>query len=159
MQIANPKIAQAGRNSTLSNQNGVGDHVQSDRDITSIKSGHRLNDNANLQNKDKPVIRPILKETFDRIDTLITLDKTLGPNEPKTKLAVKEVKESLKAWENEMCLEERFQATMKPTPKPAAKPSTEHLTWLKNVHDLVCQEIKQPGPSGQFLAKVESLRK
>ncbi|CZS76414.1 unnamed protein product [Fusarium graminearum] len=124
-------MAQAGRNSTLSNQNGVGDHVQSDKDITSIKSGHRPNDNVNLQNKDKSVIRPILKETFDRIDTLIALDKTLGPNDPKTKQAIKAVEESLKAWKNEMGLEERFRATMKPMSKPAAKPSAEHLTWLR----------------------------
>ncbi|QPC75570.1 hypothetical protein HYE68_006322 [Fusarium pseudograminearum] len=137
-----------GRNSTSSNQNGVGDHIQSDKDITSIKGGHRPN---------PQVIRPILKETFDRIDTLIALDETLGPNDPTTELAAKTVKESLEAWRNEMDLEECFQATMKPMPKPAAKPSAEHLTWLKNVHNLACQEIKQPGPPGELLAKVESL--
>ncbi|GKU03771.1 hypothetical protein FLAG1_07448 [Fusarium langsethiae] len=110
------------------------------------------------------VIRPIILETFDRLDALIAIAKTTDHNDPKARAAVKAVMESVEAWENETHQEKCPKATMEQTPKCAVGSSAEHPAWLKNVHDLVCDEMKQrgefgDGKSGDLEEKNKSLGK
>ncbi|RGP58509.1 hypothetical protein FLONG3_11430 [Fusarium longipes] len=94
----------------LPHQNGPRDHnVQTHDEDTSIKSVHGTDGNVKSQNKYKePVIRPIIQETSDRINTLIALAKTAGPNDEKTKSAKEALMETINTWEADDHLDKGF---------------------------------------------------
>ncbi|KAM0423229.1 hypothetical protein ACHAPD_001701 [Fusarium lateritium] len=93
------------------------DEVDDDEESTPSENSHSTNGNVDPQNESNvPVIpptqetfdRPIIKETFDRLDALVAVDKTAGPNDQKTKSAVKAVEEMKKPGQNREARDEFF---------------------------------------------------